>query len=245
MLSRPKSVFALAALAATFLAASATQAAPITIDSFNGGSYSRSGTDALNGASGSLALVADVTGSVVVSHASPNPGTFGGVASSLFYNSMPFNGQLSLSASASGQIQVGLNYTLTGGTLALDVGGFLLDFAAIQAGINDDFDFQAIVNTTGGPLAAVNFVFPSGGASVISIDNASWHGVDITGFTFLFNTGDIGFASDFTLNEIRAQDGTFTITGDPVPEPASMAVFGALTLVGGVIAHRRMTRAAA
>lgn len=129
-----------------------------------------------------------------------------------------------------------INPTLGGvATFSFEGGGLLTELGSPPNNLASITNTQYWLssNTTGidlGPIGLIwDFVMTANGAFDFSTGTPR---VSVTGTT----------SASYSLN---ATDDFHNGFGDPVPEPASMAVFGILTLAGGVIARRRMAKAAA
>lgn len=124
----------------------------------------------------------------------------------------------------------------------LPTDSILLPFLASNGGTGaTTLDLK--VELLGGPGGSLNFAIADNASpfnlpiSFGAFGPGPFNG--ITGIRFTFNQ-DLTNATDFTLGG----DGGIRITGDPVPEPATLATFGLMGLVGGFVARRKLARAA-
>jgi hypothetical protein len=133
--------------------------------------------------------------------------------------------------SLSGATQIDIEFDGVQGGLG---SGNALSITAVLETVNGDRVFSTTVPDSG----ALNNVLSLGFGS---FSNAGF-GDTITGFRLSTNVGGFN-ASDFRIDNISTPDGTFD-QGDPVPEPASLALFGLLGLGGVAAARRKMKKIA-
>jgi hypothetical protein len=240
-----------AAVLATTVFGSAASAAPILIDNLNvpaGGQATTFGTPR-TGAFPSTILGANGVGTRTISYA--GAGNFSG-AEGVFVNSP--------SATMMGTLEMGT----VGGAVATSATytAFPQNLDLSQAGNFFDLDFHLVDNGASIPAFAVTIEATTASGNLtktfniadipfnltattlsFGIDN-TWTGpgtfANVSGLKFTLNSGQLN-AADFILGEIRTRDGAFR-RPENVPEPASLAVFGLLTLAGGAFARRRGAR---
>jgi hypothetical protein len=207
-------------------------AAPIILDNFTAASGSWNpvtapGTLQTQGVAGSpRTLVLNAPGLL-------NGGDFLGVG----------GGTFSFQSNSGSTYSASLGYTFA--PLALQAGNQLgIDFNSLDAGSNVTNQISALleVTTSTGTLFK-NILFSEGTFNyLIGLNGLSGIGNlnSTTGIRLTFNnTNDQGV--DFVIN---GQPG-IRIFGDPEPEPATLATFGLIGLMGGFVARRKLKGSAA
>lgn len=237
-----KWLIAAAVLTATVFGGKAS-AGPIILDDFNVGSYSRISGQGINNTSPTVNLTPNVTRAI--SHSgTPGPNFQNGEG--VFLNTGSSLGRLELATAAS-TARVVAEYSFLGGNnLIVDSQGFRLDFDFYDLGGGASLEITAEATfANSSTFSSTVSLNPSAFTPTsVNIANAGFLGQPITGLKFFFNNDPRDQAVDFRLDRILVQDGR--IPGfEIVPEPASMAVFGLLTLAGGAFARRKMKAVAA
>jgi hypothetical protein len=229
----------LAAVAAVALSASVACADPITIDNFNNPAVNTAiGLPATNYNAG--AISGDLGGNLMVGF-NPTLANVGGNSASIG------GGNLSVFTGTSG-IATTLNYSFSGGPLDFSgLTNLFVDFSFVDGGVAAGLPISVKFLTTGGDVTASAVAADSPGGIQIPFGPGDFTNFaalsGVTGLSITFNGGQKQGA-DFVLTKISANgEGGVFDQGDPeVPEPASLILFGGLTLGGLAFARRKLSR---
>lgn len=228
----------LAALAVGVTSIGTANADPITIDSFMdppGLTFAPLPASSLNvgGPTGDLPGIRDINFSPTLPLAGGNSAAVGG-------------GQFEFFTGDDGVSSI-LEYKFD--DAPLDFSGLdklFLDFNFIDGGTNvTSLPFKVEFLTGSGASTAMGAISDVAGAYTLELAKGLFNNPlflnDVSGLRITFNAS-LQQGADFRLLNIRADgDGGVFEQGDPVPEPASMILFGALA-VGGIAAVRRKLR---
>jgi hypothetical protein len=228
----------LAAVAVLAGVVSSSKATTITFDSFS---------------TPSPALVAP-PGTLDLASGSPDGGLFSGWSrSSQYFSAVGSAGNFSsigagsfnTSANSSTAITTTLQYLFAGGFDLTGLDTITLLFESLNPGTGaTGLDILVELEDADGGIASA-ILSPSGSGSPPPLILGLTGSIDLTrivAFRIEFNK-DATLGTDFILTQIDL-DGRGGIFGDPepVPEPASMVVFGVLALGGAFVARRKLAK---
>lgn len=226
-------LFACVALAVMLIAVPNAGAAPLVVDTFE---TPGTASTVINGspANGSFPATSGtgILGTRVVSYNMVPAGNFG------FGEGISVGGGSLILATQSSAVEVGLSYSSFG---SIDVSSYtsldLIFIPVFDLGVGS-FDIEVTLTTGSGTLSTT-LVPPSGiapGGGVLSIPLASLLGTgdlsDVTGIDILLNDGGTPSpAADFTITQIEF--------ANPIPEPTTLALWGAIGAAGLWYGRRR------